>query len=204
MIDPFATVADSQIPPGVEIRYENVPVGEGQHLKRNFARLTLQDGETAAAGTARFQRWLSAIALPPGARFGLEEVGGASGDDGIEPRALRTFVLAREPILRTDGVTDARAIDAHDSGMDVYVAVTLAPDASQRFADATRAWTKRRIAIVVDDAITSVPLVVSEIRGGRISITMGVGDPAKKFEEAKDPAARLVRSLRPRARVSGA
>ena len=194
-IDPFASLPESAVPAGegIEIRFENVPAGPGRHLKVNFARLRLREGESTAAGVARFRRWLATLELPPGARFGIEEVGDYSPETQlVTVDSLRSFVLTGEPILRTEDVTDAMAMTPGAEGQDVYVAVTLSSDAAQRFEDATREWTQRRIAIVLDDVITSAPIVKTAIGGGRISITMGMaGDPARQAEEARALVSRL-------------
>jgi preprotein translocase subunit SecD len=193
-IDPFAELPEQAIPEGerIELRFENAPAGPGKYVKVNFARLVLREGESIADGAVRFRRWLSTIALPPDARFGIEQVED-DAEEGATPRVIgfRSFVLTGEPVLRTEDVTEAAAMAQTGEGMDVYVSVTFSSAGAQRFEDVTREWTQRRLAIVVDGVINSAPVVKTAIGGGRTSITMGAGDPTKRAEEAKLLAARL-------------
>lgn len=192
-IDPFATLPEDAVPSGqgFEIRFENAPAGNYKTQKVNFARVTFREGESKAAATARFRRWLSSITLPTETRFGLEEIGDYDEDTKlVKVTGLRTFVLTGPSVLQTEDVTDAMAMQSRDSE-DVYVTVTLSEDGGKRFEDVTREWTQRRIAILVDDEINSAPVVKTTIHGGRVSITMGAGDPEKKFAEATALSVRL-------------
>jgi preprotein translocase subunit SecD len=106
---------------------------------------------------------------------------------------IRTFVLVGDSVLGTDDVTDATAkLESIGEGPPMaYVAVTLSPASSTRFEDATREWTSRRLAIVIDDVIQSAPVIRTAIAGGRISITLAVGEPDERLAEAR----RLARAL---------
>ena len=74
---------------------------------------------------------------------------------------------------------------------DVYVAITLTPEAGERFRIVTAERVNQRIAILLDGRINSAPVVRTEISGGRLSITMGAGDPDKQLKEAQSLAAGL-------------
>jgi preprotein translocase subunit SecD len=56
---------------------------------------------------------------------------------------------------------------------------------------ATRDWVQRRLAILVDGRVDSAPVVKSEIGGGRLTITMGAGEPEKQLADARRLAASL-------------
>ena len=192
-LDPFAGMAEDAVTAGegIELRFENVPAGRGRTERVNFARIAMRRGESKAAATVRFRRWLSTVTLPPKARFGLEETSDYEEETKTTTvTGLRTFVLSAESVLQTEDVTDAAASQSSGSD-DVYVAVTLSGEGGQRFEDLTREWVQRRIAILVDDEVNSAPVVKSVISGGHLSITMGAGDPDKKYEEARVLAARL-------------
>jgi SecY len=193
-VDPFAALPDDAAPAGLglSIMSENAPVGPGRNTVAHFARVVLQSGETTQAAFARVKPWLSTLRLRPGARFGFEELDEYDDDTRkATPVGIRTFVLAGAPVLRTDDVTDAAvAMDSNgDEGPpSYYVAVTLSSDAAKRFEAATREWTERRLAILIDGEINSAPVVKTAIGGGHISITMGQGDPAQQLKKAKQLA----------------
>jgi preprotein translocase subunit SecD len=89
-------------------------------------------------------------------------------------------------VITTDDVTEAMASVNTTSGTrEVYVAVTLSPEGAEKFRVATRENVQRRIAIIVNGQIESAPIVKTEIGGGRISITMGAGDPDVQLTQAK-------------------
>jgi len=56
----------------------------------------------------------------------------------------------------------------------------------QRFEEMTGKNVGKKMAIILDDKVSSAPVIQDRIGGGRSSITMGGGNPAKVQEEAKD------------------
>jgi preprotein translocase subunit SecD len=103
---------------------------------------------------------------------------------------LRTFLLTGEPVITTKDVDAADATqDPQTLGADVRV--SLGPDGADRFYGFTQEWVGRRLAIVIDDHIESAPVVRGPIRGGKISITMGVGAPDEQLANARRLAASL-------------
>jgi preprotein translocase subunit SecD len=199
IVDPFAQVTDETVPPGegIAIMVESIPAGRGHTARPHFARITLREGESTEGATARLARWVtSQNLLHDGARFAYQDVEDLDEDTQRARRiGVRTLVLVGEPILRTEDVVDAVAVapdSRHQFSPEASVQVTLSPESALRFEDATRGWTDRRIAILLDDKVTSAPVVKSAIGGGHISITMGsAGDPALHLVEAK----RLARAL---------
>ncbi len=194
--DPLGDVRDEDLPEGagLSIFAENVPAGPGRVQQVHYARVVPRDGESMAAARARFASWLASVTVPPDARFGVEEL------DDYDPDAARStaigwrsVLLTGDPVLGTDDVVEAYAgLDSRSADPPLaYVGVTLSSSAAGRFEEATRAWTGRRLAIVVDDVVTSAPVVKSAIAGGRLTVTMGAGDPDKAMAEAKDLARRL-------------
>jgi len=61
--------------------------------------------------------------------------------------------------------------------------------------DATRKNIRRRLAIVIDDEVQSAPVILSEISGGTVMITMAAGAPKEQLAEARQLAAALRRSI---------
>jgi len=195
-VDPFEHIDEASLPEGsgISIYAENVPVGPGKTVKDHFARMAFRTGEAKTEGVARFNAWLATIALPRGARFGVEDV---SDYDENAARStvvgVRTFVLTGDSGLGPGSVTDAHVgmDSAADGDPQPYVAVTLSEAAAKQFEELTRAWTNRRLAIVIDGEINSAPIIKSVIAGGHVSITLGRGDPDRALVQAKDLAARL-------------
>jgi hypothetical protein len=195
-IDPFAAVPDESIPleSGIALYREHAPIGSGGTRSTTYARVVLREGESKADAAARLRSWLATVPLPQGTRFGLAEV---SEWDEETRRAtlvgLRTYLLTGDPVLRTEDVTDAVVMREPSAEAGVSVLVTLSDAGAQRFEDVTREWTRRRLAILVDDEIHSAPVIQTVIRGGQLTITMGLGDP----EQLLKNALRLQNGLRP-------
>jgi preprotein translocase subunit SecD len=104
--------------------------------------------------------------------------------------ALRTVVLTGEPILTARDVESATAESARD-GRDAQVLISLTGEGATRFEAATTRLVRRRMAILTNGVVRSVPVVMSKITGGRISITMGRGNPDTRYREAQDLAEAL-------------
>jgi preprotein translocase subunit SecD len=85
-------------------------------------------------------------------------------------------------------------LDEQPGVPEVYVAVTLTKDGGERFAEASGANVERRLAILIDGIVNSAPVVKTRISGGRISITMGGGDPADQLDRARKLADGLIRA----------
>ena len=182
--DLFAKLAYGEVPPDVEIPHERA--GSGREARDvYFARTSVRDGETYDAAYARLRKWADAVPVPDGTRIGLEAIE-EYDDDTLKSRrtGVRTFLLTGPPVITTDDVVDAAA-SVDTASASAYVAVTLSPDAAERFRLATREYTDRRIAIIVNGVIESAPIVRSEIRGGRVSITMGSGSLEVQLAQAK-------------------
>ncbi len=190
-IDAFRAVSDDDVPEGSGIRIyrESAPLGKGTTGETQLAQIVARDGEGVPATRARLRKWLETLKLPAGARFGIEAM--TEYDERNRRRVfvgLRTFVLAGEPVLTTNDVVDA-TVSTSDGR--AYVDVTLSPAGRARFAEATRAWTGRRLAILLDGEIDTAPVVKQAILGGRISITVGAGELDTQVAEAKELASKL-------------
>jgi len=73
-----------------------------------------------------------------------------------------------------------------------YVSVELTPEGARRFEQLTAENIHRRLAIVIDGAIMSSPVIQSRIPGGHVQITLGAGASAEQMErEAHGLAAAL-------------
>jgi hypothetical protein len=184
--DLFAKLAYREDPQGIEFPHERAGSGREVH-DVYYARTSVRDGETYDAAYARLRKWADAVPVPEGTRIGLEAIE-EYDDDTLKSKrtGVRTYLLTGPPVITTDDVIDAAAsVDTVSARESAYVAVTLSPDATERFRVATREYTNRRIAIIVNGVIESAPIVRSEIGGGRVSITMGAGSLEVQLAQAK-------------------
>jgi SecD/SecF fusion protein len=77
------------------------------------------------------------------------------------------------------------------------VLIDLDADGAKAFEQLTRKMIGKKIAIVVDDRVKSAPIVMSEIPGGRISITMGGNQLERQQQEANELAIALASGALP-------
>ncbi|WP_394842032.1 hypothetical protein LZC95_33765 [Pendulispora brunnea] len=150
--------------------------------------MELRPRETVAAAKTRVQPWLDSIPLPAGTRLALMELDDHDPDTGRTTiLGLRTVLLRGPAIVGTGDVSQALAeqIEGND-----FLSITLTPDAARRFEEATAEWQKRRIAILIDGAVDSAPVVLSKISRGKIRLTPGANP-----EERRALVARLADRL---------
>lgn len=169
----------------------SVAVGHDRyHARAREVRYTTITGSSPEA----LERALAALPArlrPPGDR---EFLAGpvAAREPGGEPRFQLYYVASRSEVLGTH-VEDARVEwDANTARPHVFVVFTA--DGRERFARLTRANTGRRLAMVINDRVTSAPVIMEAITGGRAQITMGHGvgqDPLELELEAREIAGQL-------------
>jgi len=104
--------------------------------------------------------------LPRGTELLVE---GSSGHHG--PR-LQTYLVSTEVELTGDYVVEAEVRTDEMIG-NPYVAIELDERGAKIFEDLTARIVKRRLAIVIDGAVNSAPVVQERIAGGRLQITLG-------------------------------
>jgi hypothetical protein len=187
-----STRTPAELPAGVRFEQENAPLGPGRSAPRTYAHAVLGEGETLDALQARIGPWLRTIAIPAHTRLVLGPTEEWDEELGKQvPLGLRTYLVGDEPILTGADVEDAAAVqergDDRPAGWTVTIALT--PDSGERFRQATATYVKRRFAIVVEGRVLSAPVIQSEIRGGRLVITMGAGS----LTEQRDTAEGLAR-----------
>ncbi|MBZ0235998.1 MAG: hypothetical protein K8M05_26960, partial [Deltaproteobacteria bacterium] len=127
--------------------------------------------------------------LAPDQRIGYERVEPYPGADRMEPY-VRTYLLERYLLLTNRDIAEASVTYSRYTGMP-EVMVELTDRGARAFGDATAANVGRKLAILVDGRVVSAPVIQGVIRGGRVSITMGGGDPPRMEREAADLAAAL-------------
>jgi len=174
--DPFADAVDTAVPPSLRLMVREESVGA---VRGHYATIELGGG-TRREAIERATPWLSRLPVPAGSHFAFEDVT-AEGGTVV---AVRTFLVDDVPALTRADVSSAEAIASEPYG-EWSVMIELTPKAAQTFADLTEASTGKRIAIVVDGAVMSAPIVRSRISGGRLTVTMGQGDSAALHEKAE-------------------
>ena len=195
--DPLAAVRDEDLPAGsgISIYRENAPVGGYETKEVHWARAVAREGEPRSETRARLMAFLGTVKLAPSSeprRFAVETV------EDVDPETrkvtfigYRSFLLTGAPELTNADVDDAMVIVDRDTG-DPSVTVVLTKEGGARFEAVTERWVQRRLAIVLDGVIESAPVIKSKIAGGRLTISMGRGEPEKNLADAR----RLERSLR--------
>jgi len=174
---------------GASVQQELAPAGltesgSVRQVSTHFVRIVLQPNETLDQLAKRADAWVVNVQAP----FDREVRLGPMAK-GTEFVGMRTWIVTGSPILTNADIEDAQAAVDNNRGPteEFYVAITLKADGAERFRLATREWTKRRLAIVLDGRVDSAPVVQSEIGGGHISITLGSspGDRAARLADAK-------------------
>ena len=199
-------VPDNTVPPGIDIRFEQVPAGldeQGQKktVRSHYASIdipaefegksTAEDEEARkqamAAALDKLKAWVNTLPVPDDHVVGYEKTEKYDPDTGRSTEdGWRTLYLYSRAEVTGEYITDAQRAVEQKSGLpEVYVAITFSPAGADRFEEITGANVNRRFAIILDDAINSAPVIRQKIGGGRASITMGQGDPDKQLKDAE-------------------
>lgn len=89
-------------------------------------------------------------------------------DDGM----LRTYWMSGAPAITNAHVLKANALFDDVHMMRPYVRVRLTSEGKSTFAAFTEKATGKRLAILVDDVVTSAPVIVEPISGGVLMVTL--------------------------------
>jgi hypothetical protein len=104
---------------------------------------------------------------------------------------VRSYVVGGDAVITGADVANAVVIwDPQSNRPEVLVELT--EDGTRRFGDATSRHVGDKLAIIVDGHVTSAPVIMRPITGGRTKISMGSGSPDAQQLEAD----RLVATLR--------
>lgn len=93
------------------------------------------------------------------------------------------YLLKAKAELTGDMLSDAQV---QVEGNKPYVSLTFNDIGAEIFSDVTGKNVGRRLAIVLDDRVSSAPVIKSKIPQGRAQITLGYGDYRSLFREAED------------------
>jgi len=189
-IDRFTTpsIALSESTPEPRIFEEDAPSGSTSQ-KTHYAFFPYGNNETASAAFVRVRTTLLNVPIPAGYRYLVQETEATSGNASAPCKGLRTYVSQDTPVVTTEDVVDA--IGQRDGSSEGYVVITLSTAAAQRFEQATSEWLHRRLAIVLDGEVQTVPLVMTPITGTHMQLTLAEGKPEAAFANAQALAKRL-------------
>jgi preprotein translocase subunit SecD len=130
--------------------------------------------------------------VPTDHEIGFEQVA-AKDEEGTatQDRLWRTYYLHKRAELTGEYITDAEVNWDPQTGRP-EVSVTFDHEGANLFEKASGSNIGRKMAIILDEKITSAPVIESRIGGGRARITMGgFSDPFQLQQEAKDLVAVL-------------
>ena len=104
------------------------------------------------------------------------------------PVVYRSYLLKSKVELTGDRLTDARvAVEQGGLGSGrPYVAISFDREGARQFADLTGANVGKRLAIVLDDMVSSAPVINQKISEGNAQITLGTQNYNQALEEAND------------------
>ncbi|MDI6739155.1 MAG: protein translocase subunit SecD [Candidatus Edwardsbacteria bacterium] len=101
-------------------------------------------------------------------------------------RGYKLYLLKKQAELTGAALADARmGVGTNDNPGGLYVDFTLVRKAAGNFSRVTAANIKRQLAIVLDGAVVSAPVIQDRIPNGKGQITMG---SATSSDEARDLA----------------
>jgi len=125
------------------------------------------------------------LAVPNDREIGLEQMSARDVEDGATPdRYWRTYLLKKRAGVTGDYLADAE--ESWDEMGRPEVAFTMNKQGASLMEKLTGENVGRKMAVVLDEKITSAPVIESKI-GERGRITMGgYGDPFKLQQEVKD------------------
>lgn len=155
-----------------------------------------------AADRSALERYLASLArtdrrlaIDPGHAWGFELQAPPHQRDA--PR-WRTYLLRHRYGLGNASASRVSVVrDAPGAGPQLLV--VLSPISAARFAKLTAANVGRKLAIILDGRVTSAPILMDRIDGGKLVIQLGAGDPTRLRHDAQELAAVLTAGALPAA-----
>ena len=172
--DPISAY-QGETPEGIEIRQGRGGDKEGNVFAYKFAVCADRD--------VLLDFLNNKVKAPEGTEFILEEKNFPNGS-----KNYTSYLMNRTVYLTGDMLTDARvSIDQQKN--QPYVSMTFDRNGARIFANVTDKFTKRKMAIVLDNKVNSAPVIQTKIAGGQAMITLNSSDGYNAmFQEAKDLA----------------
>lgn len=175
---------------GLERFAERVPVGPDNAATTSYLGAV---GEDARERLAAF---VSTLEVSDDHQLLLGEWPPDSRPQGVDieqPIGFRTYYLNRSTDVTGEDIEDARVGFDQQSGNQPLVLFQMRGDGADQFGEMTTRNTQRRMAIVLDDLVSSAPNINEPITGGRGQITLG---SSVNYNETMDEAEQLTIVLR--------
>ncbi|MFO7736449.1 MAG: protein translocase subunit SecD [bacterium] len=170
--NPLGDISED-IPDGVTMENERVQMKDGSVNINRYA---------VSSDRRKLESFLEGKA-PEGTAFHLERTEMMNGE--VE---YRTFLLEDRSYLTGDMLTDAR-VNIDQQKNKPYVSIKFDRNGARIFEEITGKFTKRRMAIVLDDFVKSAPVIQDKIAGGNAMITLSsMQDFNTLLSDAKDLA----------------
>ncbi|MBK6627810.1 MAG: protein translocase subunit SecD [Flavobacteriales bacterium] len=145
-------------------------------------------GNARALDTASVNATLRGTSLAGVFPADLRFAWGAKPIEGTDVLTLYALRVPRGGKPKLDGSSIVNAAQDFDMKGDVEVMMQMDAEGAQTWKVMTGDNVGKSIAIVLDELVYSAPTVISEIAGGRSSISMGSGDLNQQIQEADDLA----------------
>ncbi len=155
----------------------------GYQLAKGAAVGNARALDTAAVNATLHGPTLSGV-FPADLRFAW----GAKPIEGTDVLTLYALRVPRGGKAKLDGSSIVNAAQDFDMKGDVEVVMQMDAEGAQTWKVMTGDNVGKAVAIVLDDLVYSAPTVITEISGGRSSITLGSGDLNRQIQEAEDLA----------------
>jgi len=124
---------------------------------------TFTDYYLSGPSPAALRTYLADKRIPPDRELAFEKLG---------PDRWRTLLLI--PTTELDDTSIARAEVSQDANIEhPLVTLDLTPAGARTFGDLTARIAGHKLAVLVDGTVTSAPVIIDAIRGGRAQITFG-------------------------------
>lgn len=193
VVDDLATfVRDlDDLPEGIERRSESVSAGE-EHRSVVTSYLYASGPEAEAMLSEYIERLSLERRIPSDHQLALGKADPDEDAAADAPPPWRTYYLYDRSELGGDAIDDA-AVAFDQRTNQPYVSINFTGPGGLQFKSLTGANIKRRMAIVLDDKVTSAPVIQSEIGGGRAQITL---NSYRSYNDVLNEAKDLVIVLR--------
>jgi len=125
---------------------------------------------------------------PEGTKFFVGRIEQRDATGLAAPVVYRSYLLRSKVELTGDKLTDAR-VAMEQGGLGSgrpYVAISFDNEGTRLFGELTGANVGKRLAIVLDDTVSSAPTINSKIPDGNAQITLGTQNYNQALEEAND------------------
>lgn len=125
---------------------------------------------------------------PEGTRFFIGRIEERTPAGLAGPVRYRSYLLKSRVELTGDKLTDAR-VAVEQGGLGggrPFVSISFDREGTRQFAELTGANVGKRLAIVLDDTVSSAPVINQRIAEGSAQITLGTQNYNQAIEEAND------------------